>query len=155
MQQAIQDYFNGLCCPVTTFNFDVTGDWAASNITDQASFENFLTNSSIQNVVITDFNLTGNRLQMNINANASSLDFSGSGITSIKSFGDLGWQNVDLLSLEYNQLTTAAYAEMESWANSLPTAPSGGTISFLNNTNSISGTNLETILTSKGWTVNV
>jgi hypothetical protein len=50
-------------------------------------------------------------------------------------------------------MTTAGYSASESWANGMHTAPSGGTIEIQSNTNSASGTNLETILVSKGWTV--
>jgi hypothetical protein len=50
-------------------------------------------------------------------------------------------------------MTTAGYTASESWANNLHNAPSGGTISFSSNTDSATGTNLEAILTSKGWAV--
>jgi hypothetical protein len=59
------------------------------------------------------------------------------------------------LKLKNNQMTTVGYTTSEPWANGMHNAPSGGFITFFNNTNSVSGTNLETILTNKGWTVTV
>jgi len=53
--------------------------------------------------------------------------------------------------LDDNLITTAGYATMETYANSLNSG--GGIFSFQNNTDSISGTNLETILIAKGITV--
>jgi hypothetical protein len=50
-------------------------------------------------------------------------------------------------------MTTAGYTASEPWANGMHNAPSGGNIRFDFNPDSASGTNLETILTSKGWTV--
>jgi hypothetical protein len=58
------------------------------------------------------------------------------------------------LGLNDNQMTTAGYTASEPWANGMHTAPSGGTIILDTNTDSVSGTNLETILIGKGWTVN-
>jgi hypothetical protein len=59
------------------------------------------------------------------------------------------------LEIVGNQMTLASYTASESWANGMHTAPSGGVISFTNNIDSVAGTNLETILVNKGWTVNV
>ncbi len=63
--------------------------------------------------------------------------------------------SLQTLDLRNNQMTTAGYTASESWANGMHNAPSGGTINLSSNLDSASGTNLETILTSKGWTVNV
>jgi hypothetical protein len=51
-------------------------------------------------------------------------------------------------------MTTAGYVASETWANGMHTAPSGSMIDLASNTDSASGTNLETILIAKGWTVN-
>jgi hypothetical protein len=61
--------------------------------------------------------------------------------------------SVNYISFVSNILTTVGYANSEAWANGMHNAPSGGSIDFQFNTDSASGTNLETILTSKGWTV--
>ncbi len=59
------------------------------------------------------------------------------------------------LSLQNNLMDLSSYAAMESWANSLPaTTGTPKYINFNGNTASVSGTNLETILISKGWSVN-
>jgi len=55
--------------------------------------------------------------------------------------------------LNDNQMTTAGYTASETWATGLHIAPIGGNISFANNIDSVSGTNLETILLGKGWIV--
>jgi len=62
-----------------------------------------------------------------------------------------GVPNVTQLLLDDNLITTAGYATMETYANSLNSG--GGIFSFQNNTDSILGTNLETILIAKGITV--
>lgn len=59
-----------------------------------------------------------------------------------------------ILDLNSNQMTTAGYATSETWANSQPTFTSNCTVVFTGNPDSVSGTNLETILTSKNCTVN-
>ncbi len=61
--------------------------------------------------------------------------------------------SLQYLYLNNNQMTTAGYTASESWANGMHAAPSGGVIDLTSNTDSASGTNLEAILTSKGWTV--
>lgn len=53
-----------------------------------------------------------------------------------------------------NLITNQGYIESEDWANGLPVVPTGQcTIDFQGNTDPVSGTNLETILTTKGYTV--
>jgi len=61
-------------------------------------------------------------------------------------------------SLQYlffnsNQMTTAGYTASEPWANAMSVIPGRGDINFTSNVNSVSGTNLQTILISKGWNV--
>ncbi len=58
------------------------------------------------------------------------------------------------LQFDYNLMTTAGYTASEPWANAMSVIPGRGEIRFNNNINSASGTNLETVLTAKGWTVN-
>jgi Leucine-rich repeat (LRR) protein len=55
--------------------------------------------------------------------------------------------------LSNNQMTTAGYTASEPWASAMSVIPARGNIGFTGNINSASGTNLETILTAKGWTV--
>jgi Leucine-rich repeat (LRR) protein len=54
-----------------------------------------------------------------------------------------------------NQMTTVGYTNSEPWANAMSIIPGRGGIYFFGNPNSVSGTNLETILIAKGWTVAV
>lgn len=57
------------------------------------------------------------------------------------------------LNVYGNQMTTAGYTASEPWANAMSTIPGRGNIYFQNNNDSVSGTNLETILIAKGWNV--
>jgi Leucine-rich repeat (LRR) protein len=173
METQLQDYFNGLCCPapVVTYNFDVdSSDWAGAGITDQASFESAL------GVTTSDFLLSGNNIKSNIlTTTGNILDFGKQTVTNVNYITVSGLEilvlssnqivtfnptialpsSLQVLGLGDNQMTTAGYTASESWANNLHNAPSGGTISFSSNTDSATGTNLETILIAKGWTVNV
>jgi Leucine-rich repeat (LRR) protein len=63
--------------------------------------------------------------------------------------------SLNTLDLAVNQMTTAGYTGSEPWANAMTVIPSRGNISFSGNIDTVSGTNLETILTAKGWTVNL
>ena len=60
---------------------------------------------------------------------------------------------LEYLGLDGNQMTTAGYTASEPWANAMSVIPGRGNIYISGNVNSASGTNLETILTAKGWTV--
>ena len=61
------------------------------------------------------------------------------------------------LGLSTNQMTTAGYTASETWANNQPSFTNTNTcnVFFNNNIDSVSGTNLETILQSKNCTVQV
>jgi Leucine-rich repeat (LRR) protein len=62
---------------------------------------------------------------------------------------------LEFLHLDGNQMTTAGYIASEPWANGMHTATSGGNIDLQFNSDSVSGTNLESILIAKGWAVAV
>jgi hypothetical protein len=182
------------------YNFDVTANWATGNsdypVTDQISFVNFLQNISSGNtqIVISDFNLVGNRLQCNLSAtmfNEIAFYLSYMGVTSVKKLGDLkqflrlslnsnnltnfdfeddlpnDFKEIELannqltifekqlpsslfsLDLENNLLDLSSYIAMENWANNLPNFTEPCYIVFSGNTDSVAGTELETILKSK------
>jgi hypothetical protein len=57
------------------------------------------------------------------------------------------------LDLSSNQMTTAGYTASEPWANTQTSFTSGNTVNFASNINSITGTNLETILLTKNCTI--
>jgi Leucine-rich repeat (LRR) protein len=59
--------------------------------------------------------------------------------------------SLNYLGLEQNLMTTAGYTASEPWANAMTNIPGRGNIVFTSNTNSVTGTNLATILHSKGW----
>jgi hypothetical protein len=59
-----------------------------------------------------------------------------------------------VISLSSNPMTLAGYTASEPWANAMSIIPSRGDTYFYSNTNSVSGTTLETILIAKGWNVN-
>jgi len=52
-------------------------------------------------------------------------------------------------------MTTAGYTASEPWTNAMSIIPNRDQIYLGSNINSINGTNLQTILISKGWNVNV
>lgn len=61
--------------------------------------------------------------------------------------------SLNYLGLGQNPMTTAGYTASEPWANAMTNIPYRGTIGMSNNSDSVSGTNLQTILLSKGWNV--
>ena len=61
-------------------------------------------------------------------------------------------QNVDLNT---NQMTTAGYTASEPWANAMSVIPGRGNVFIGGNVDSVSGTNLQTILIAKGWNLYV
>jgi len=64
----------------------------------------------------------------------------------------IGLQNLDLGG---NQMTIAGYTASETWANAQPSFTSSCNVYFTNNIDSVSGTDLETILISKNCTISV
>ena len=64
----------------------------------------------------------------------------------------IGLQELDLGG---NQMTIAGYTASETWANAQPSFTSSCNVYFKNNIDSVSGTDLETILISKNCTVSV
>ena len=57
------------------------------------------------------------------------------------------------LGLGNNQMTIAGYTASETWANAQPSFTSSCNVYFTSNIDSVSGTNLETILISKNCTI--
>jgi Leucine-rich repeat (LRR) protein len=77
--------------------------------------------------------------------------------TQIVSFNPTNPLPSSITTLWFNssQMTTAGYTASEPWANAMSVIPGRGNVQFTGNINSVSGTNLQTILISKGWTVTV
>ena len=61
--------------------------------------------------------------------------------------------SLNILNLYSNQMTIAGYTASETWANAQPSFTSSCNVYFTNNIDSVSGTDLETILISKNCTV--
>jgi len=57
------------------------------------------------------------------------------------------------LNLSYNQMTTAGYTGSQVWANAQPSFTTTCNVNFSNNTNSVTGTTLESILLTKNCTI--
>ena len=57
------------------------------------------------------------------------------------------------LELGFNQMTVSGYTASETWANAQPSFTSSCNVYFTSNIDSVSGTNLETILISKNCTI--
>jgi hypothetical protein len=146
MQAPIQEYLNGICCEESIiYNFDADANWQSVGIVSQVTFD------VINMVTTSDFVLDGNNIKANVISvgNAGILDLSGKSIANINNLSiSAFFYN---LVLSNNLLTTSSYATMEAWANNLPN--SNVFVDFSNNIDSVSGTNLEAILISKGWSV--
>jgi hypothetical protein len=153
-------------------------------VTNQATFTQWLTNGSDSfgeassdfiNIVITDFVKVGNNIKCNLTATSRFFSLPNNTITNADKIGIINGLEVlflynnqianfnptiplpsslQILVLNNNQFTLAGYTATEAWANSLPVS-TGKTISFQGNSASVSGTNLEAILISKGWTIEV
>lgn len=233
------------CAPPFSPFFDVTADWRTMGVTNQSTFENYLTTLGATSVVVSSFSLIGNKLEatmvvtgltnlnlglsdvtavdkiggfdntlttldlsfnllttfnpvialpssitiinlssnqivtfnptiplptglleLNLEANQivtfnptlslpSSLSQLGLAVNNIVTFNPTNSLPISLvyLSLFNNQMTTAGYIASEPWANTQPAFSSNCTIAFQANINSITGTNLETILLTKNCTI--
>ena len=198
-----ESYYDGVN-PVVVNYFDITADWAENSVTDQSTFESFLTTAGLENIVIDNFSLVGNDLTCNLDADVIKdikgnyrVNFTHSYITNVSYIGSLALithlhldsnsivtfdpsialpsslttlhlysnsiatfnptialpDSLTELSLNSNSMTTQGYTDSVPWAEAMTEIPDRGTIRFTNNTNSVSGTTLETTLISKGWTV--
>lgn len=234
------------CAPPFSPFFDVTADWRTMGVTNQSTFENYLTTAlGATSIAISSFNLTGNKLEatmvvtgvatlnlgvsdvtavdkiggfdntlttidlsfnllttfnpvialpssitvinllsnqivtfnptiplptglleLNLEGNQivtfnpnlslpSSLSQLGLAVNNIVTFNPTNSLPISLvyLNLFNNQMTTAGYIASEPWANTQPAFSSNCTIAFQANINSITGTNLETILLTKNCTI--
>ena len=104
-----------------------------------------------------ELNLEGNQI-VTFNPTLSlpsSLSQLGLAVNNIVTFNPTNSLPISLvyLSLFNNQMTTAGYIASEPWANTQPAFSSNCTIAFQANINSITGTNLETILLTKNCTI--
>jgi Leucine-rich repeat (LRR) protein len=61
--------------------------------------------------------------------------------------------SLENLELNFNVMTTAGYTASEPWANNQPSFTNNCNIRFNNNINSVTGTNLESILLTKNATI--
>jgi hypothetical protein len=146
MQIITQGFFNGLCCEESIiYNFDADANWQSVGIVSQITFD------VINLVTTSDFVKNGNNIKANVISvgNAGILDLSGKTITNVNNLSISAY--FYNLVLSNNLLTTSSYTAMEAWANNLPN--SNVFVDFSNNIDSVSGTNLEVILISKGWSV--
>jgi hypothetical protein len=146
MQTPIQNYLKSICCEESLiYNFEADANWQSVGIVSQVTFD------VINMVTTSDFSLDGNNIKANVISvgNAGILDLSGKTITNINNLSISAY--FYNLIVSNNLLTTSSYATMEAWANNLPN--SNVFVDFSNNIDSVSGTNLEAILISKGWSV--
>jgi hypothetical protein len=60
---------------------------------------------------------------------------------------------LQFLFLSSNQMTTAGYTASEPWANAQPSFAGTCNVNLTGNVNSVTGTNLETILLTKNCTI--
>ncbi len=104
------------CCGITecgcplSYNFDITADWFSVGtvpVTNQATFEDWLTNDlGATSVVISSFDLTGNRLQANITVTGvSNLNLSNKNVTLVEKIAGFD-SSLLIINLNLNLLTT-------------------------------------------------
>jgi hypothetical protein len=169
--------------PVTSYNFEIdVVDWTVHGVTDEASFASFLSGrTNFSNIVISDFVYSTTKILCNLSASMWSmlpfafLNLDNLNITYVNGIGNLDpLVNLNLSSnnlalfnpntllspaiqsieLQNNFMTTSGYTTSEAWANAqnflMPC-----TVNLSANINLAGGTNLETILLSKGCTVTV
>jgi hypothetical protein len=145
--------------PIINFDFTST-DWG---FTDQAGIEaligspvtNFsLVNGRIRCLVtdaITVFDLKGKNIT-NCNIVPNTVIYLYLGSNQIVTFNPDNLGSVTNLYLNNNQMTLQDYTDSEA---SFALLPDNGTIYIGGNIDSIAGTNAETILYNKGWSVNI
>ena len=146
-------------------------DWGS--IVDAESFKNYLEGESGESGnVVTDFSIVGDVLSCNI-TNITEMYLYGLNIYELERCSIDGLLYLNLgnnqivtfnptialpstlqsLNLGFNQMTLMGYTNSEVWANSQPSFTNICSVFFDSNIDSASGTNLETILTSKNCNV--
>ena len=166
---------------ILEYNFDLTSpNWAYEGVTDEASFINWLATrnyndtNNLTNIVVTDFNFVGDRIFCNMTADGTIYELSMLGLVNADKIGvingltTLGLHNnlivtfnptiplpntLTTLYLTSNRMTLSGYTASEVWANSQPAFTNPCNVRFNNNTDSISGTNLEAILLTKNCVI--
>ena len=86
------------------YNFDVTANWSGNGVTSAATFISFMNGRGMSSIVITAFNLIGNRLQMAYSASAATLDLRFLSVTDYQK-GANSVVNIQNLDLNFNGLT--------------------------------------------------
>ena len=157
-------------------NFRIAStDWASVGVIDEASFYLWLeTTVLIDDIVITDFQITGDFVECNLTGATVSLTLSSMSITEVDGIGDIaGLEILDLndnkltffnpsnnlptslteLNLSDNLMTTAGYTLSEEWATSQSNFDDRCKIYFVGNIESVDDTNLREILLSKNCNI--
>ena len=103
------------CCgpvvpPGPLYNFDITADWRLVGtvpVSDQATFEDWLTNDlGATSVVISSFDLTGNRLKADIIVNGVTvLNLTNKNVTLVEKIGGFN-SSLTQIRLDNNQIVT-------------------------------------------------
>jgi hypothetical protein len=102
------------CCgpvvpPGPPYNFDITANWSlvGSGVTDQITFEDWLTNDlGATSVVISSFDLTGNRLKADIIVNGVTvLNLTNKNVTLVEKIGGFN-SSLTQIRLDNNQIVT-------------------------------------------------
>ena len=98
------------CCgPVgPLYNFDITANWASvgAGVTNQTTFENWLTSMGATSIVVNYFNLTGNRLKADIIVNGVGiLNLTNKNVTLVEKIGGFN-SSLTQIRLDSNQIVT-------------------------------------------------
>jgi Leucine-rich repeat (LRR) protein len=119
-----------------------------TNFDPSIALPNGLNKMSLQNNKIAVFNPT-----LALPTGLDELNLQSNLLTFFNPTLEYPYDDVLDLDLSNNLMRLEGYTQSEPWAEKLPEATNGGSIEFDGNLDSVSGTNLETILTSKGYTV--
>lgn len=159
-KQAISDYLEGYVkngiedlfvkLIDKNYNFNVVANWSGASVSDLATFQTFIDTNTNGTNSVNYFLLEGNNLRASFDTDLTTIDLSGLDITDI---GYMNFLDVSVaINMQFNNFTNAIYTTLEAWATSQDFA-SGCFIDFSNNLDTITGTNLETILVGKGVTI--
>ena len=131
-------------------SLDLTDCFLDSNGNDCATLINWGDGTIDSNLTHT-YSISGDYVISVVCEDAVSINVNGKSIIEFNYALPSGLQSLDLSG---NQMTITGYTASEVWANAQPSFTNSCNVYFTSNIDSVSGTDLETILISKNCTIN-